>query len=233
MKTLIVFYRGKLIGSILDKASTWISFQYSDDADFRLSVSLPLSNKIYTAKEIEPFFSGLLPDGELREQIAKDAHVSSSSWFKLLSNYGREIAGAIEIIEDDEESSDPTKYSYTKLQKEGELYMPNGGAPTNVILKAGVNSYSINEYATTHIASYLGINTPETLIKDYDGTLAFITRRFDRKEVDVEVSRRYVSGTICRSRKQIRRRWWSQYHQNKRLVNKSNGDTNHILQGIR
>ena len=270
-KTLIVFHRGKLVGSILDKASTGISFQYSDDADFRLSASLPFSNKIYTAKEIEPFFSGLLPDGELREQIAKDAHVSSSSWFKLLSNYGREIAGAIEIIEDDEESSDPTKYSYTKLQKEeistrisnanaiplltwggktrmslagaqnkialfekeGELYMPNGGAPTNVILKAGVNSYSINEYATTHIASYLGINTPETLIKDYDGTLAFITRRFDRKEVDVEVSRRYVSGTICRSRKQIRRRWWSQYHQNKRLVNKSNGDTNHILQGIR
>ena len=189
MKTLIVFYRGKLIGSILDKASTGISFQYSDDADFRLSVSLPLSNKIYTAKEIEPFFSGLLPDGELREQIAKDAHVSSSSWFKLLSNYGREIAGAIEIIEDDEESSDPTKHSYTKLQKEGELYMPNGGAPTNVILKAGVNSYSINEYTTTHIASYLGINTPETLIKDYDGTLAFITRRFDRKEVDEEVIR--------------------------------------------
>ena len=67
--------------------------------------------------------------------------------------------------------------------------MPNGGAPTNVILKAGVNSYSINEYATTHIASYLGINTPETLIKDYDGTLAFITRRFDRKEVDEEVIR--------------------------------------------
>ena len=227
MKTLIVFHRGKLVGSILDKASTGISFQYSDDADFRLSVSLPLSNKIYTAKEIEPFFSGLLPDGELREQIAKDAHVSSSSWFKLLSNYGREIAGAIEIIEDDEESSDPTKYSYTKLQKEeistrisnanaiplltwggktrmslagaqnkialfekeGELYMPNGGAPTNVILKAGVNSYSINEYTTTHIASYLGINTPETLIKDYDGTLAFITRRFDRKEVDEEVIR--------------------------------------------
>ena len=221
------FHRGKLVGSILDKASTGISFQYSDDADFRLSVSLPLSNKIYTAKEIEPFFSGLLPDGELREQIAKDAHVFSSSWFKLLSNYGREIAGAIEIIEDDEESSDPTKYSYTKLQKEeistrlsnanaiplltwggktrmslagaqnkialfekeGELYMPNGGAPTNVILKAGVNSYSINEYATTHIASYLGINTPETLIKDYDGTLAFITRRFDRKEVDGEVIR--------------------------------------------
>ena len=147
------------------------------------------SNKIYTAKEIEPFFSGLLPDGVLREQIAKDAHVSSSSWFKLLSNYGREIAGAIEIIEDDEESSDPTKHSYIKLQKEGELYMPNGGAPTNVILKAGVNSYSINEYTTTHIASYLGINTPETLIKDYDGTLAFITRRFDRKELDGEVIR--------------------------------------------
>ena len=189
MKTLIVFHRGKLVGSILDKASTGISFQYSDDADFRLSVSLPLSNKIYTAKEIEPFFSGLLPDGELREQIAKDAHVSSSSWFKLLSNYGREIAGAIEIIEDNEESSDPTKYSYTKLQKEGELYMPNGGAPTNVILKAGVNSYSINEYATTHIASYLGINTPETLIKDYDRNLAFITRRFDRKEVDGKVIR--------------------------------------------
>ena len=183
------FHRGKLVGSILDKASTGISFQYSDDADFRLSVSLPLSNKIYTAKEIEPFFSGLLPDGELREQIAKDAHVSSSSWFKLLSNYGREIAGAIEIIEDDEESSDPTKHSYTKLQKEGELYMPNGGAPTNVILKAGVNSYSINEYTTTHIASYLGINTPETLIKDYDRNLAFITRRFDRKEVDGKVIR--------------------------------------------
>ena len=30
-KTLIVFHRGKLVGSILDKASTGISFKYSDD----------------------------------------------------------------------------------------------------------------------------------------------------------------------------------------------------------
>ena len=89
MSKLSVIHQGKLVGSIFEDAISEINFEYADDADFSLSISLPISNKVYSTKEIEPFFSGLLPDSELREQIAKTAHVSANSWFKLLSHYGR------------------------------------------------------------------------------------------------------------------------------------------------
>ena len=75
------------------------------------------------------------------------------------------------------------------FEKGGDLFLPKGGAPSNVILKTRFNDYSINEYVTTHLASYLELNVPETKVKDFDGTLAFLTKRYDRTKVNGETIR--------------------------------------------
>ncbi|MGN0907043.1 MAG: HipA domain-containing protein, partial [Bullifex sp.] len=220
MGKLTVYHDGKIVGWIFSDAVSGLSFRYSEYADFRLSVSLPISDRIYSSKETEPFFSGLLPDGEQRIRMAAAAHVSASSWFRLLRKYGRDVAGALEILEEDEVPSNPDHYSYSKLEdnsiieklslrdsvpllswggeirmslagaqdkaalffKNGQLYRPVNGAPSNVILKAGINDYSLNEYVTTKLASLLGLNVPETILADYGGYYVFLTKRFDRRE---------------------------------------------------
>lgn len=227
MAKLNIYYRDRIIGKIFTDPTFGIRFKYTDDASFPLSLSLPLSDKIYSQKELEPFFSGLLPDGEMRERIAKNAHVSSTSFFKLLSYYGRDIAGAFEILNEDEAPSSPSSFSYIKLNEEtiskrleecdvvpllswggearmslagaqdkialfqngDELYLPILGAPSNVILKAGNNDYAINEYVTTKLASFMGLEVPEITIRNYNGRIAFISKRFDRLEENGQVFR--------------------------------------------
>jgi HipA N-terminal domain len=56
----------------------------------------------YTNDECLPFFSGLLPDGRIRDRIADLAHVSSSSTVRLLEQYGSDVAGALSILAEDD-----------------------------------------------------------------------------------------------------------------------------------
>lgn len=43
-----------------------------------LSISLPLRDGEYSQAQARPFFSGLLPDDDLRRRIADDLHVSEA-----------------------------------------------------------------------------------------------------------------------------------------------------------
>ncbi len=95
---LDVYLYDKLIGYLYTDSKYGLSFRYSESAHIPISISLPLSKNEYRRKKVEPFFSGLLPDGESREQLARNVHVSSRSVIKLLSHYGREIAGALVIV---------------------------------------------------------------------------------------------------------------------------------------
>ncbi len=102
---LDVYLCGEKVGCLYTDKKYGLSFRYDEGAERPISISLPLSNEEYRKKKVEPFFSGLLPDGESRLQLAQNAHVSPSSVIKLLSHYGREIAGALVIINHGEEYS--------------------------------------------------------------------------------------------------------------------------------
>ncbi|PKL10089.1 MAG: hypothetical protein CVV51_00515 [Spirochaetae bacterium HGW-Spirochaetae-7] len=66
-----------------------------------LSISLPLRDGEYSQAEAVPFFSGLLPDGDLRRRIADYLHVSAASTLRLLDALGGECAGTVSIERDD------------------------------------------------------------------------------------------------------------------------------------
>lgn len=60
-----------------------------------LSVSLPLRAEPYDDRASRPFFAGLLPEQEKRDQVARALGVSPHNDFALLDGVGGECAGAV------------------------------------------------------------------------------------------------------------------------------------------
>ena len=60
-----------------------------------LSLSLPLSERSYSAREMRPYFDGLLPEGGARSAIARQIHVLARSYVKILAHLGDECIGAV------------------------------------------------------------------------------------------------------------------------------------------
>lgn len=63
-----------------------------------LSVSLPVEQARFSNARTRPFFEGLLPEGTIKEQIARERGVSASNAFGLLAEIGAECAGAVVIV---------------------------------------------------------------------------------------------------------------------------------------
>ena len=64
-----------------------------------LSSSLPLQAEPFDDHKTRPYFSGLLPEGQLRRLIAKQFQVSNQNDFALLDHIGGECAGAVTFLE--------------------------------------------------------------------------------------------------------------------------------------
>ena len=123
MRTLNVSIEreGKLVpaGMICGEGSSDARFQYSDSylSDPKaaaLSVSLPLTEKPYSARQTRTFFEGLLPEGFTRLSVAQWMHFDERDYLSILHALGRECIGAISVTEEDEKVEE----SYTKLTKE-------------------------------------------------------------------------------------------------------------------
>lgn len=75
-------------------APDWLS---KPDA-IALSASLPLQPSPFDDRSTRPFFAGLLPEGQMRQLIARQVQVSSQNDFALLDHIGGECAGAVTIL---------------------------------------------------------------------------------------------------------------------------------------
>ena len=62
-----------------------------------LSQSLPLQAERFQDQQCHPFFSGLLPEGQLRRLIAQQCAVSGDNDFALLEAIGGDCAGAVSL----------------------------------------------------------------------------------------------------------------------------------------
>lgn len=60
-----------------------------------ISVALPLQSHLFDDGPTRPFFSGLLPDEDLKRRVAKYLHISAKNNIGMLEAIGRECAGAI------------------------------------------------------------------------------------------------------------------------------------------
>lgn len=130
MKQLGVYIENKKIGKIfLTSESNIIHFEYDSDwieskNAFSISQQLPLLKKEKGHIFREPanhFFSNLLPEGKIREHLAKRLGISETNDFQFLKAIGADCAGALQI------SPEPiltNKIEYKKISLEyiQELY---------------------------------------------------------------------------------------------------------------
>jgi serine/threonine-protein kinase HipA len=102
-RTLDVYLLEKLAGQLVQEDDGQLTFTYAESylanpGALALSHSLPLSSEIYPSKICRGFFSGILPEGEKCEIIARNLGISARNDFSMLERIGGECAGAITFI---------------------------------------------------------------------------------------------------------------------------------------
>lgn len=103
MKTLDVYLHGRLAGRLTQDESGGLGFAYDPgwlaaDGAVGLSQSLPLRPEPFDHRATRPFFAGLLPEGSVRERVARALGTSPRSDFGLLDRLGGETAGALILL---------------------------------------------------------------------------------------------------------------------------------------
>ena len=79
---------------------------------FALSPRLPLREQPWRGEEVLFFFANLLPEGNLLDTLCKLRRLPRGNVFRLLETFGRECAGAFEIVPEDEQSARVQKPDY-------------------------------------------------------------------------------------------------------------------------
>lgn len=107
MKTLSVYYSQQKIGNLTVADDLQYQFAYANewlkaDNAFPLSCSLPLTDKPSSHQIAYAFFSNLIPEGDLRDKLAKQLGLSEQNDFGLLEIIGGDVAGAISLYTEPE-----------------------------------------------------------------------------------------------------------------------------------
>jgi len=108
IRSLDVRLYGERLGTVQQDLRGRMSFTYEAEAmdgglSVPLSLSMPLGAPTYAPSTIVPFLEGLLPDNEnVREAWSRRFEVSPRNAFALLAHVGRDCAGAVEFLRDEE-----------------------------------------------------------------------------------------------------------------------------------
>ena len=96
-----VFYKNELAGYITETRDGY-TFQYDHEflkKDIPISMSLPPQKGPYHAKELFPFFKGLLPEGWYLNIVSVTQKVDSKDSFGLLlASTSGDTIGAVTVI---------------------------------------------------------------------------------------------------------------------------------------
>ena len=139
--------------------------------------------------KIEPFFSNLLPEGTLRDYLARRAGVKAIPEYPLLAQLGGDLPGAVKAVpvdardappenSEDEDVTGQAKHAlrfslagvqlkFSALKNQGKnsgLTIPISGTGGDWIVKlpsARHPDVPENEYAAMSLATKIGINVPE------------------------------------------------------------------------
>ena len=94
------------------------AFRYDPDwlaseRAFPISLSMPLSDRIWSGEGATSYFDGLLPDDRtVREKIASREYAESAGIFDLLAVIGRDCVGALRFVPEGLDPGDPAKMEY-------------------------------------------------------------------------------------------------------------------------
>jgi len=122
MTELAVYLNGQYVGLLAADKQQHFSFQYAPEWVARgdtppLSLSLPLTETVYTDEKARHFFTNLLPEALVREAVARKLGISPRNEFALLEALGGECAGAITLLPPGEEPKNHAGYRELSLEQ--------------------------------------------------------------------------------------------------------------------
>ncbi len=196
IRFLTVKLYGEAIGTLtfFSNEQTLFNFNSSYISDFQRSVlSLSFKNSLgelitdirSTQTKLPPFFSNLLPEGQMRNYLASHAGVKPQREFFLLRALGLDLPGAITIEAEDEKFSKPNvvkndKFLHTDtlrfslagvqlklsaiMESTGGLTIPAEGIGGSWIVKLPSTRFTAvpeNEYSMMSLARAIGMDIPE------------------------------------------------------------------------
>lgn len=199
---LDILLYGQKIGtmSLLPGESSFFAFDsaYIDDLN-RPTLSLSFQDKLGnfiestkpTRTKLSPFFSNLLPEGELREYLALKAGVNTNREFFLLLALGKDLPGAITVSGDikllnndkitqvKKTNTDFMRFSLAGvflkfsgiMRAKSGLTIPANGMGGNWIIKLPSLRYQNipeNEFSMMCLAKMMAIDVPEIMLVDID-----------------------------------------------------------------
>ena len=101
---LNIFLNDRLVGQLsksdqgvmqFSYDSSWLNFEYSCP----ISLSLPLTTKIYTGKVVDSYFRNLLPDSQaILSRIRSKLKIPTTHPYDLLAAIGRDCVGALQFL---------------------------------------------------------------------------------------------------------------------------------------
>ncbi|MDD2735221.1 MAG: type II toxin-antitoxin system HipA family toxin [Desulfuromonadaceae bacterium] len=109
---LHLFMNGQRVGCLTRTAVGQLRFEYHGEwlqSEMRrpLSLSMPLSQRVYIGDVVENFFENLLPDSQpIRSRIQTRFSAKSNRCFDLLWHVGRDCVGALQLLPEDAASID-------------------------------------------------------------------------------------------------------------------------------
>lgn len=118
---LAVLHERTLVGR-LSPAGRELEFAYDGKwlaraSAFALSSRLPLREEPWRGEEVLFFFANLLPEGNLLDTLCKLRRLPRGNVFRLLEAFGRECAGAFEIVQEGEQSARAPKPDYASYTR--------------------------------------------------------------------------------------------------------------------
>jgi serine/threonine-protein kinase HipA len=121
MGELLVFHQTSLVGRLRSLASGRVSFEYDAgwldmEGSFAISMSLPLATGAREDTAAQAFFANLLPEGSVREAVARQLGLSASNDFAMLEAVGGECAGALTILPVSAPRPNGSAGSYERLE---------------------------------------------------------------------------------------------------------------------
>lgn len=107
MKRAKVFADGILAGYLIEwEKNHRYEFAYLESyCGPSISLTMPLTQKVYFFDRFPPFFDGVLPEGFMLDALLKKAKINRDDRFEQLVRVGKELVGNITVERDDESMS--------------------------------------------------------------------------------------------------------------------------------
>jgi len=101
MRKAKIFVQNSFAG-VLEEIIKGETYRFIYDNNYQgdpISLTMPLSNKIYEFNQFPPFFDGVLPEGIQLEGLLRQRKIDKNDLFSQLIAVGKDLVGAVTIEE--------------------------------------------------------------------------------------------------------------------------------------